>query len=189
VQLRNAMCTGRGSGRFRVPFPLSLVRHSWCIRYYRSWAADVVVGGQSELTFIMVSVGVDWVVFVNDIDRFSLAGEFDMDSAAAVVGQRRLLHQGIAGAVGMLVRLGRPSAYLRLRTVGANIPQPGAVTVFGVGDGAFGVLESIRCLNGMEDGPCYCPLRLALVSAIQVSTQGMLDRDGLQIIGRVDQQV
>jgi len=157
------------------------------------------------LPFIMVSVGVDWVVFVNDIDRFSLAGEFDMDSAAAVVGQRRLLHQGIAGAVGMLVRLGRPSAYLRLRTVGANIPQPGAVTVFGVGDGAFGVLESIRCLNGMEDGPalreprwtgapclelpCYCPLRLALVSAIQVSTQGMLDRDGLQIIGRVDQQV
>jgi len=70
VQLRNAMCTGRGSGRFRVPFPLSLVRHSWCIRYYRSWAADVVVGGQSELTATVVSHGTRLAMVTGDGPTF-----------------------------------------------------------------------------------------------------------------------
>lgn len=45
-----------------------------------------------DIPFLIVCVGVYWVVFVDDVDRFSLARELDMDSAAAIESQRRVFH-------------------------------------------------------------------------------------------------
>lgn len=136
---------------------------------------------------MMGCVGVDWVVFVHDIDRFSLARKLDMDSTATVVGQRGIARGSLSAFLFLFLRLGRLSPSTALGASLASIPQSRAVTVFGVGSGALDILESIGFFNDMEDGPCYGPLGFALVSAIHTAAQGMLDGDGLQMVGRLDQ--